>query len=110
MKDLQDLFSPNPSTIPGLTVTTGGQFVLQLLETAFFAAGFMAFFYMVWGAFQYITASGKKDELQKARSKITYAIIGLMVVLLAYFIMRYAAASEIFMPKGPGGVKGWLPF
>lgn len=106
MQDLRDLFSPLPGTpnpILGLGVNTGGELISKILETTFFAAGFMAFFWMVWGAFQYIMASGKKDELQKARSRITYAIIGLMVVLLAYFIMRFAA--EIFPPQ-----TGGLPF
>ena len=101
MSDLQDLFSNNP--IPNLNVTTGGQLVSRLLETAFYAAGFLAFFWLVWGAFLYITASGKKEELQKARSRITYAIIGLVVVILAYFITKFA--SEILPPQNGG-----LPF
>ncbi len=101
MKDLQDLFSNNP--VPNLNVTTGGELFSRLLETAFYVAGFLAFFWMVWGAFQYIMASGKKEELQKARSRITYAIIGIAVVILAYFIMKYV--SEI-LPTQTGG----LPF
>lgn len=109
MQDLQDLFTKNPIPVvtkPALDpFASGGNLVAGLLEIAIYSAGFLAFFWMIWGAFQYITASGKKDELQKARSKITYALVGLMVVLLAYFIMRFA--SEIFMPKGPGGK---LPF
>lgn len=103
MKDLQNLFSPNPSFIPGLTINKGGDFVAGILEIAIYAAGFLAFFYMVWGAFQYIMASGKKEELQKARVKITYALIGFAVVLLAFFIMKFV--SEFFTPT-----TGGLPF
>lgn len=110
MNDLRELFETNP--IPNLKITTGGGLVAGLLEIAIYVAGFMAFFWLVWGAFQYIMASGKKEELQKARSRMTYAIIGLMVVLLAFFITKYA--SEFFTPQviSPAGKieKGWLPF
>ncbi len=68
-----------------------------LLEIVFFVAAFLAFFYLIWGAFNYIMAQGQKENLAKARAKITWAIIGLMVVLLAFFIATYA--SEIFKPE-----------
>lgn len=72
-------------------------------EIALFAAAFMAFFYLVWGAFAYIMAQGQKENLAKARARITWAIIGLMVVLMAYFITTFV--SEIFGPR-----IGGLPF
>jgi TRAP-type C4-dicarboxylate transport system permease small subunit len=75
-----------------------------LLNIAIYLAIFMTFFWLVWGAFQYILASGKKEELAKARSRITWALIGLMVVITAYLITTYAA--EIFPPVN----KGDLPF
>lgn len=101
MKDLQELFSNSP--VPNLKITTVGDLVSGLLEIAIYIAGFMAFFWLIWGSFQYIMASGKKEELQKARSRLTYAIIGLAVVILAYFIMKYAAE---LLPTQNGG----LPF
>jgi len=68
------------------------------LNIALYIALFIAFYYLVWGAFQYIVASGKKEELAKARARITWALIGLIVVLLAFFIAKFAA--EILQPKG----------
>jgi len=100
MQDLRNLFNTNPNPVPNLSIDSGGKFVGGILEIAIYAAGFLAFFYMIWGAFQYIMASGKKEELQKARVKITYALIGLAVVLLAFFIMKFV--SEIFKPATGG--------
>ncbi len=65
-----------------------------LLNIAFYIAIFMAFYWVIWAAFQYILASGKKEDLAKARSRITWALIGLAVVFAAYLIATYA--SEIF--------------
>lgn len=88
---------------PLLKITGLGGFLSGLLNIAFYVAMFLAFYYLIWGAFQYIVASGKKDELQKARQRINWALVGLIVVFLAYFIAKFA--SEIFPPW-----KGGLPF
>ena len=69
-----------------------------LLNIVFYVALFLAFYFLVWGAFAYIMAGGKKEELAKARSRITWAIVGLIIVLLAFSIGKYA--GEILKPSG----------
>lgn len=78
-------------------------FISPLLNIAFYVGMFLVFYFLVWGAFQYMMAGGNKEELAKARSRITWAIVGLMIILLAFSITKFAA--EIF-PPGIGG----LPF
>lgn len=80
-----------------------GSFISPLLNIIFYAALFMAFFWLVWGALAYIMAQGQKENLAKARARITWALIGLAVVLLAFFIAKFV--SEIFKPN-----IGGLPF
>ena len=86
-----------------LNLTTLGGLISRLLNIAFYIAGFLAFYYLVWGAFQYMAASGNKEQLQKARARITWALVGLLFVFSSYLIAKYA--SEIFTPT-----KGGLPF
>lgn len=93
---LQDIYNANPAS----RFKTLGDVLSGLLNIVFYVAIFVAFYFLVWGAFAYIMAQGKKEDLAKARARITWAIIGLMVVLLAFFIARFA--SEIF-PPGVGG-------
>ena len=78
-------------------------FITPLLNVAFYIAAFLAFYWLIWGAFQYILAGGKKEDLAKARARITWALIGLIVIFAAFLIAKYA--SEIFPPT-----KGGLPF
>lgn len=95
-----------PEIIPGFkwdSLFLAGSFLSTLFNIALFISVFLAFYWLIWGAFQYITAQGKKEDLAKARARMTWAIIGLIVVFLAYTIARYA--SEIFPPS-----KGQLPF
>lgn len=80
-----------------------GAFISGLLNIALYLAAFLAFYWLVWGAFQYILAKGDKEGLAKARARITWALIGLIVVFMAYLIATFA--GEIF-PATRGG----LPF
>lgn len=77
-----------------------GAVLTSLLSIVFYLAAFLAFYWLIWGAYQYILARGEKENLAKARAKITWALVGLLVVFMAYFIARFAA--EVFTP-GTGG-------
>ena len=74
-----------------------------LLNIALYIGAFLAFYWLIWGAFGYIIAKGEKEALAKARGRITWALVGLIVIFLAFILARFA--GEIF-PPGIGG----LPF
>lgn len=85
-------------TIGGTTITppcivpTGGLSMLQTIMSnvvlVFLYVGLcFAMVYMVWGGMQWIRASGDKQKLTAARSKITTAIIGLILLLLSYTLV-----------------------
>ena len=75
-----------------------GNLLSGLLNIIFYIAVFLTFYYLVWGALSYIMAQGQKENLSKARSRITWALVGLMVTLLSFSIAKFAA--EIFQPTG----------
>ena len=106
MKELA-LTLPGGQTIVGpvTKITDLGSFLSGLLNIAFYIAIFLAFYWLIWAGFQYILSSGKKEDLAKARLKITWALVGLIVIFAAYFVAKFA--SEIF-PVQTG--KGGLPF
>lgn len=55
----------------------------------FFAAGAIAFIIMfVWGAVQMILSGGDKEAIAKARSRITWSIVGVVLLSLSYFIFQ----------------------
>lgn len=92
---LQNIYDTNPIKSK---FTNLGDVISGLFNIAFYVALFAAFYFLVWGAFAYITAGGKKEELAKARSRITWAIVGLIIVLLAFSVGKYA--GEILKPSG----------
>src|SRR5438477_256368 len=66
-------------------------------QIGFYLATFLAFIWFVWGAFQYIFAGGDKEKLGKARARITWAIVGLIIVALAFLVAQYA--GQILKPN-----------
>lgn len=98
-------FSPIPSPIPSLKpeFTNVASVLSGLLEIALYISIFLAFYYLIWGTYQYILARGDKEGLAKARERIKWALIGLVVVFMAFLIARYAGGV---FPATRGG----LPF
>lgn len=98
---LNDILKTPNFGIPGFKfgpTSTLGDIISGFFQIAFFLAGFLAFFWFVWGAFQYIFAGGDKEKLGKARSRITWAIVGLIIVALAFTISQFA--QQILKPRG----------
>jgi hypothetical protein len=54
-------------------------------------AGLVAFFFLLLGGLQWILAGGDKDGTEKARKRITAALIGLVIVFSAYAIIVLAS-------------------
>jgi len=50
-------------------------------------AGVIAFFYLVIGAFMYLTAGGNEDGAKKGQQAIINAIIGLLIITLSWGIL-----------------------
>jgi hypothetical protein len=55
-------------------------------------AGGIAVLFLVWNGFLYITAGGDAAKAKTARAGIINAIIGIVVILAAYLIIRFATS------------------
>jgi len=52
-------------------------------------AGLAVFVMLILGGWQYLTSGGEKQAAQKARNTLTYAILGLVLVIASWFILRF---------------------
>jgi len=48
---------------------------------------FLSLIYIVWGGMQWARSGGDKQQLQSAKTKIQWAITGLIVLFLSYAIV-----------------------
>jgi hypothetical protein len=86
-----------------------GQLVGNLYRLALFAAALFFFFQLVIAGIAWINAGGDPKALESARSRITNAVIGLVIVVAAFaisVIVLGALGLNIFKE---GGVTITLP-
>lgn len=65
-------------------------------------AGISFLFWFVIGAFTWITAAGKADQMEKAKSQMSTALVGLIVVILTTplaYIIGKLIGIEILNPQ-----------
>ncbi len=70
--------------------TKFGFIIGEFLVVFYYFGGFLMLAWLFWGIFQYILAQGKKEELAKARQRITWALLGFLFLTLSFFISQYA--------------------
>ncbi len=65
----------------------------QLINTGITLSGTVAVAFVAVSAYQLMTSSGDPKKVQEAKGTLTYAIIGLVIVLLSFFIVNFIAFS-----------------
>jgi len=72
-------------------VTEGnlGLFIQAIVNWILVIAGALAVIYLVYGGILYITAGGDAEKATKGRTAVINAIIGVVIILLAYIIVRW---------------------
>ncbi len=68
-------------------VTLFESLISKILGILTIMAGISLIVYLMLGALNWITSAGDKGKVEKAQQQITNAILGVVVVVLAYFIL-----------------------
>ena len=66
----------------------GGVFE-TVVNAILFIIGAVAVIMLVYGGFRYVTSGGDSSAVTSAKNTILYAVIGIVVALLAYAILDY---------------------
>jgi hypothetical protein len=85
--------SPYSTGIASQQTLTG--VLLQVTEFLLDFAGVVAVIILVIGGFWYITSAGNEEQAEKGKKAIINAIIGLVVVILAYAIVTIISGTLI---------------
>lgn len=101
-----------PALIPSIALAQGGligvpppagtaqgdlpNVILRLINYVLAIVGVIALAYLVYGGFMYITSAGNEDRVEGAKTIITNAVVGVVVIGIA-------AALVNFVIRGVGG-------
>ena len=64
----------------------------KVIDVLLVVSGVLAVLYLIWSGIQYITSAGNADRAKVARAGIINAIIGIVIILAAFFIVRFATS------------------
>jgi len=83
------------STCAGTTTGTAkiDGFITDLVNIFSVIVGVVAVIMIIVGGFRYITSGGDSNNISSAKNTIIYAIIGLIIVALAQFIVQFVLAK-----------------
>lgn len=73
-------------TVPDVKPLVLATRILNLLFTVVIIAAVIA---LMWGGLKYIMAGGNEDQVKEAKNLIFYAIIGLVVAIMAFGLVNY---------------------
>lgn len=79
-----------------------GGVISAVLPYMFMIAGVGVLFFLIYGGYQMMVSQGNEKTMEEARGKITNAIIGFIVIFVAFWIMQ--ALGVIFGLQGFGGI------
>lgn len=82
------------------TESSLGSIVQLVIQWALGIAGITAVLVLIWGGFLYMFAAGNADQAKKGTTAIKNALIGLVVVVLSFVIVRIVFN---FISGGSGG-------
>lgn len=71
------------------TTTELPDYVQTVLYTIISVLGIVAVIYIIIGGVSYMTSTGDPQKTQKARKTILYAVIGLVICVLAFAIVNF---------------------
>lgn len=63
------------------------QLIKNAVDLALYLAGVLAVIYLIIGAYQYFTAYGDETKADAGKKTVTWAIIGVVVILLSKIII-----------------------
>jgi hypothetical protein len=70
------------------TEITIGSILSRALTYVFFLAGLILLFMLIAGGFQMMTAAGDPEQLKAGQSKAVSALIGFIIIFIAYWAMQ----------------------
>lgn len=93
---LQKTYAAAPGTVPNFpnfNFATGDleAIIKNILGWVLVLAAMIAVIYLVYGGILYITAGGDAEKATKGRTALINAIIGIIIIVLAFTILQFVA-------------------
>jgi len=65
-----------------------GDIINALVPYIFALAGLALMMILIWGGFEMMTSAGDPKKMESAKSKLTNAVIGFIIIFVAYWLVQ----------------------
>lgn len=76
--------------------STATSLIIGLIQIALWIVGLLAVLFVIVGGYRYVTAHGNEEQAEAAKKTLTHAIIGVVIVVLSFVIVRVITNALIF--------------
>jgi len=83
-----------PENVPGCLFGEGCAFT-NITNTALFVIGALSVLMLIYGGILYTVSAGDSGKVTTAKNTIMYAVIGIVVALLAFAIVNFVIGSLV---------------
>jgi hypothetical protein len=98
---------PGSQSFTGDPVAGLGNILVVSIQFLIIIAAIFVLFYLLIGAFMWVTSGGDDDALQKARLQMTNAVWGFLMIFVALAVFGLITGDVLgIMKKDPAG--GWI--
>lgn len=77
-------------------------FVGNITDSALILAGVLAVFFVSFAGIKFLTSGGDPQKVESAKKTLTFAIVGLLIILLSFTILKIVARVTNTNPKTIG--------
>jgi hypothetical protein len=70
-------------------VTNANTLITNVLTTVYTWAGILCVIIIIVGAYLYVTSNANAQRIKRAKDAITYALVGLVVIMMAFVITQF---------------------
>ncbi|MBI1863494.1 hypothetical protein HYS00_05255 [Candidatus Microgenomates bacterium] len=74
--------------LPGGKEVTLGNIINVVLPFVIMLCGILLFFIFIWAGYDFMLSRGEPGKIKAARAKMTYGIVGFVLLVLSYFIVN----------------------
>lgn len=95
---MESIFAVDPLKIPGSTIeypigfslNSIGEIITKAIPYIFSFAGLALLLMLIMAGFDLLTSAGDAKKLEMGKQRLTYAILGILVIIVAYWIVQLA--------------------
>ena len=96
-------FSSTTAGQAGLTKTSTSDIAASVIKIVLSIVGALFVILFIYGGFVWLTSTGNQEKVGKAKKSVSYAVVGVLIVLAAYSITTYVVS---LIPSGTAPATG----